>query len=107
MVTVRNTEGALLTEAEVRLEGGSRVIALAEVREPGALLHYFFGRSGRQVIVEVGAQRLVAQLETRWQGSDRLWLIKTQAPLTRRSQPPSESPAAEADTVAPRRAAVS
>jgi hypothetical protein len=76
MAIVRDYQGDLLTEAEIRQGDDSGALALAAVGEPGALLQYFFGRGQREVEVHAAWGRLFGRLETRWRGRDRLWLVR-------------------------------
>jgi hypothetical protein len=57
---------------------------LDEIDAPDALLRYYFGRGGRQIMVSLTGGMLKGHLETRWDGDGRRWwleLTESQRPV--------------------------
>jgi hypothetical protein len=89
-VLIRDAEGGELTTATIRLDGGARLIVLSDVRDPAALMTYFFGQGSNHVSLSLTGGSAEGRLDTRWQGVGRTWMVKLKAPLTLRPDAPVE-----------------
>ena len=49
---------------------------LSEVAKPEALLDYYFGKSARRLMLDLGDRVLDGWLETRWEGGNRSWWVE-------------------------------
>jgi hypothetical protein len=75
-VTVRDVDGAYLSDALVSgTQQGSRLV-LDDVVESSALLDYYFGHGGRQVMLSVDGAPADGWLETSWEGCRRSWWLE-------------------------------
>ncbi|HEY5476603.1 MAG TPA: hypothetical protein VIK11_07785 [Tepidiformaceae bacterium] len=86
MITLLSDSGKELATGMLKAGRADRTLELDRViRGKGQLLHYFFGRGRRAVLVEVGDFRLRGVLATRWIGSERLWQVALEVPRPVRS----------------------
>jgi len=69
-------DGRLLSEAGVRSGTGQERVLLGDVVKPDALLDFYFGKSGRRLMVDLGDRLVDGWLETRWDGSTRSWWVE-------------------------------
>lgn len=75
-VTVRDVDGAYLSDALVSaVQQGGRLV-LDDVVEPSALLDYYFGQGGRQIMLSLDGAPAEGWLETRWEGCRRSWWLE-------------------------------
>jgi hypothetical protein len=75
-VALLDCDGRLLSEADVPHQDDEGSVRLAEVAKPDALLGYYFGKSGRRLMVDLGDLVVDGWLETRWDGDRRSWWIE-------------------------------
>jgi len=80
-VRVLDTDGTPLTSAVAASVGADGAIILDEVDEPGTLVHYYFGRGERMVVMELPELTVEGTLETWWLGGERTWQIYLDHPL--------------------------
>ena len=84
-VRLLDADGTPLTTATTRTEDDDGAVVLDEVRDPGVLLNYYFGRGERLVIMELSNQTAVEMiegtLETWWIASERVWQVYVDRPL--------------------------
>jgi hypothetical protein len=81
MITLLSDSGMELATGTFRSGRADRTLEFDRiVRGKGHLLHYFFGRGKRAVIVESGEFRLRGILATRWLGQERLWQVSLEEP---------------------------
>ncbi len=81
MITLLSDSGRELAAGTVRPGHSGQTLELDHVvRGKGQLLHYFFGRGKRAVIVEAGDFRLRGTLATRWLGQERRWEVALERP---------------------------
>jgi hypothetical protein len=81
-VIICDGDGGTLTEATIRLDGGARMIVLAEIAESHALMRYYFG-GGNLVFVVCDGSSAEGRLETRWHGLGRTWMVRLTTTLPR------------------------
>lgn len=77
MFTIRDGNGEELATAlaDTSASTGEMVIQRV-VRGKGHLLHHYFGRSLRMVLVDSGESQLHGVLSTRWLGAERQWIVR-------------------------------
>ncbi len=81
MLTLFSDSGKELAIGTVRPGNIGQTLELDRVVQgKGQLLHYFFGRGKRAVIVEAGDFRLRGMLATQWLGQERLWQVTLERP---------------------------
>jgi hypothetical protein len=90
MVTILDDHGLIVSTGSARIDADARVIAFTPANA-GAMLGYYFDRAGRHVVVDFGEVRLLGRIETRWDGQQRHWLVRTDPPTVL-----TEAPAAGA-----------
>jgi hypothetical protein len=73
--TILDTDGARLTDCDVRGPPQGKRLLLGDVNEPAALLSYYFGHGGRKVLLSLGNDVIEGWLETRWEGNRRGWWL--------------------------------
>lgn len=95
MVTIMDAQGRKLADVTVHFDDGAHTIVLSRPDHPDALLSYYFLRGGRRVTVALDDAVYEGTIETRWQGTGRVWVVTTDTPV--RSAAPSL-----ADAPAPR-----
>lgn len=93
MITVFDEHNLIVTTGSARIDGDPHVIALTAA-DAAALLDFYFARGGHHVVVDLGGVRLKGCIETRWDGQQRHWLIRTDAPVLMRDAPPVSLPLA-------------
>lgn len=71
-----DSDGATLSDVSLLGPPRDRRVALADVEAPDALLDYYFGRSGRRVLLQLIGRLVEGTLATRWAGLDREWWIE-------------------------------
>lgn len=76
MDTICDIHGNLLATASFRVSDDGMTVVLSRVRNKGALLNYYFAGAERKVLLDTGEIRIGGTLQTRWQGSSRMWLVK-------------------------------
>ena len=78
-VRLLDADGTPLTTAMTRAGDDDGTIKLDEVKDPGVLLDYYFGRGERLVMMELShrmqAEMIEGTLETWWIAGDRVWQI--------------------------------
>ena len=79
----QTSEATLLAEDGVVLTGieGFAVLddgrlLLGHIDNPGALLRYYFGRGGRQIILSLATESIEGCLDTSWAGNGRRWWLE-------------------------------
>ena len=90
MVTIMDARGRKLTDVTVHFDDGAHTIMLSRPDHPDALLAYYFLRGERRVTVALEEGVYEGMLETRWQGTGRVWVVTTDAPV--RSAAPADAP---------------
>jgi len=84
-VRLLDADGTPLTIATTRAEGDDGSVPLEEVEDPSVLMHYYFGRGQRLVVMELSRQAPVLMiegtLETWWIGGERVWQVYVDRPL--------------------------
>ncbi len=79
MITVLDDHNLIVTTGSARIDGDPHVIALTPA-DAAALFDFYFARGRHHVIVDFGEVQLKGCVETRWDGQQRHWLIRTDAP---------------------------
>src|SRR6185295_10032459 len=74
--TILDIDGALLSEADVLGPPHDGCLSFGDVHEPAALLDYYFGHGGRQVMLRSDGGTVAGRLETRYEGSQRSWWLE-------------------------------
>jgi hypothetical protein len=93
MITVLDDHNLIVTTGSARIDGDPHVIALTAA-DAAALLDFYFARGGHHVVVDLGGVRLQGCIETRWDGQQRHWLIRTDAPVLKSDAPAISLPLA-------------
>lgn len=77
MFTIRDGNGQELATAlaDTSASTGEMVIQRV-VRGKGHLLHHYFGRGLRAVLIDSGESQLHGVLSTRWLGAERQWIVR-------------------------------
>jgi hypothetical protein len=75
-IALLDHDGRTLSEAVVLEQSANGSVLLGEVGRPKALLDYYFGKSGRRLMVDLGDRVVDGWLETRWDGTTRSWWIE-------------------------------
>jgi hypothetical protein len=83
-VLICDEDGGELTTASIRLDGGARLIVLADVHRPDALMAYLFLAGAYRVSVALAGARVEGRLDTRWHNGARTWMVKLASPLAER-----------------------
>ncbi|MGE3272726.1 MAG: hypothetical protein AB7P40_28570 [Chloroflexota bacterium] len=81
IVRVLDTDGTLLISAVAATLAADGAIILDDVDEPGTLIHYYFGRGERQVVMELPGLTAEGSLETWWLNGRRVWQVYIDRPL--------------------------
>jgi hypothetical protein len=77
IVTVRDLEGAALAVAVLGdVPEGSRIPLERVVTGKGRLLHHYFGRGCREVLLDSEEFRFRGLLSTRWVEAERRWFVE-------------------------------
>ena len=74
-VALLDSDGAFLTDVDVPGPACGGRLLLGDVNEPSALLDYYFGHGGRQVMLSLDDAPIAGWLETCWGGSGRSWWL--------------------------------
>lgn len=82
MITVLDDHNLIVTTGSARIDGDPHVIALTAA-DAASLLDFYFARGEHHVIVDLGEVRLKGCIETRWDGQQRHWFIRTDAPVVK------------------------
>ncbi len=93
MVTIMDVHGRKLTDVTVHFDDGAHTIVLSRPDRPDALLGYYFLRGERRVMVALDEGVYVVTLETRWQGTGRVWVVTTDAPVRTAAPALKDAPA--------------
>lgn len=91
MVTILDPQGRTLADVAVHFDDGARTIVLSRPDHPDALLEFYFLRGGRRVTVALDDALYEGTIGTRWQGTGRVWVVTTEAPI--RAPEPAPEPA--------------
>ena len=79
MIAVLDDHDLTVSGAAVRSSPDPRLLALAGV-DDGALLDYYFNQGRHRVAINIGGIRLKGRLQTRWEGGQRHWFVRTDPP---------------------------
>ena len=79
MIAVLDDHDLTVSGAAVRSSPDPRLLALAGV-DDGALLDYYFTQGRHRVAIDLGGIRLKGRLQTRWEGGQRRWFVRTDPP---------------------------
>lgn len=84
-IRVLDADGTPLTTAMARAEDDDGAVVLTEIDDPGTMIHYYFGRGQRLVMLETPALRpyqpIEGALETWWIAGARVWKVYVDRPL--------------------------
>ena len=75
-ITIHDLDGQVLSEAEILPDGTDDRLLLTEVTAPDRLLSYYFGKSCRQLLLNLGDRALEGWLGTRWDANGRIWWVE-------------------------------
>lgn len=78
-VVIRERGGRFLANAHLWESDDGLALVLGHVQGRGNLLTHYFGRGEREVVVEAPGVAVLGQLRTRWQGTQRIWLVRLEA----------------------------
>ena len=73
---VLDVDGAALSEVGLLGPPRDDRVVLVEVEAPDALLGYYVGHGGRQVMLQLVERVVEGRLATRWAGLDRDWWVE-------------------------------
>lgn len=77
MLTIRDGDGQQLATALADASPSSGELVIQRVVQgKGHLLHHYFGRGLRMVLVDSGDSQLHGTLSTRWLGAERQWIVR-------------------------------
>jgi hypothetical protein len=71
--TILDLDGTPLSDVDVLGPPDDGRLAFGDIDEPAALLDYYFGQSGRQLVLRFDDDAVEGRLETQWEGSQRTW----------------------------------
>ena len=75
-IALLDYDGRMLSEANVLEQTADGSVSLGEVARPNALLDYYFGKSARRLMVDLGDLVIDGWLETRWADGKRIWWVE-------------------------------
>jgi len=82
---VLDADGTPLTIAMTCANEDDGAVALADIDDPAVLMHYYFGRGERLVVMELPnlspVMMIEGTLETWWVGGERVWQVYIDRPL--------------------------
>lgn len=73
-------DGACIAEATLEVPQNGTTARLLRVKRGSGLLHYYFGRGRRWVLVDTPDGKVKGRLHTRWEGIRRTWEVTLQVP---------------------------
>lgn len=91
MASIYDPDGERIAEATLELPVNGTTASLRHVKKGAALLHFYFGRQQRWVLVDTPDGCVRGRLHTRWEGARRMWEITLQLPREL-SQPTAQAP---------------
>jgi hypothetical protein len=68
-----DADGTPLSAVDVLGPPSGGRVSFGDIDEPAALLDFYFGRGGRQLVLRFDGDSLEGRLETHWEGSQRTW----------------------------------
>ena len=77
--TLHDVDGISLTGVDVLGPARGGRLSFDDVNEPSALLDYYFGRGGRQIMLRLNDGTIEGWLETHWEGTHRSWWLQQDA----------------------------
>ena len=75
-IVLLDHDGRMLSEADILEQDADGSVSLGEVARPNALLDYYFGKSARRLMVDLGDLVVDGWLETRWVDGKRSWWVE-------------------------------
>ena len=75
-IALLDHDGRMLSEADVVEQTADGSVSLGEVARPNALLDYYFGKSARRLMVDLGDLVVDGWLETSWVDGTRVWWVE-------------------------------
>jgi hypothetical protein len=70
---ILDTDGTPLSEVDVLGPPSGGRLSFGDIDEPAALLDFYFGHGGRQLVLRFDDDTIEGRLETHWEGSQRSW----------------------------------
>lgn len=87
--TIQDADGNELASVNLSaVHAAMKALIIQRVRHgKGRLLHYYFNRGGRAVVVLAGEFALPGTLATSWPGHERLWAVRLNPPAAHPAEP--------------------
>jgi hypothetical protein len=79
VAAILDADGAPLSDVDVLGPPDSGRLWFGDVHEPAALLDYYFGQGGRQLMLCFDGGMVEGWLETHWEHSRRIWWLELDA----------------------------